>query len=110
MLRLFMADNEPNSRQAREALQARRKRLEIELREQDIKQKRAAMEAEIARSRAELETAEAELKALQLEERVVQEGRDMRGEMRGEDANSLRLKKRMPQRKGRGTGGKEGTK
>jgi len=94
----------------REALEVRRKRVEIELREHEIKQKRVEMEAEIARRRAELETAEAELKALQLEERVVQEGRDMRGEMRGEDTNSLRLKKRMPQRKGRGTGGKEGTK
>jgi len=96
--------------EAREALEVRRKRVEIELREHEIKQKRVEMEAEIARRRAELETAEAELKALQLEERVVQEGRDMRGEMRGEDTNSLRLKKRMPQRKGRGTGGKEGTK
>jgi len=96
--------------EAREALQARRKRLEIELREQDIKQKRAAMEAEIARSRAELETAEAELKTLQLEESLVQEGRDIRGRMRGEDANSLRLKKRVPRRKGRGTGRKEGAK
>jgi circadian clock protein KaiC len=96
--------------EAREALEVRRKQVEFELREHEIKQKRVEMEAEIAKRRAELETAEAELKALQLEERVVQEGRDMRGEMRGEDANSLRLKKRMPQRKGRGTGGKEGTK
>jgi len=68
------------------------------------------MEAEIARRKAELETAEAELKALQLNEGLVQEGRDIRGRMRGEDANSLRLKKRVPQRKERGTGGKEGTK
>jgi circadian clock protein KaiC len=96
--------------EAREAVEARRKQLQIELREYEIKQKRAEMEAEIARRRAELETAEAELKALQLEEGLVEEGRDIRGEMRGEDANSLRLRKRVPQRKGRGTGSKEGTK
>ena len=96
--------------EAREATEARRKRVEIELKEHNIKQKRAEMEAEIARRRAELETAEAELKILQLEEGLVQEGRDIRGKMRGEDANSLRLKKRVPQRKERGTGGKEGTK
>jgi len=94
--------------EAKEALEARHKRVEIELREHKIKQKRTEMEAEIARRKAELETAEAELKALQLNEGLVQEGHDMRGEMRGEDANSLRLKKRMPQRKGRGTGSKEG--
>lgn len=96
--------------EAREAVEARHRKTEIELREHNIKQKRAEMEAEITRRRAELETAEAELKALQLEEGVVQKGRDIRGKMRGEDVNSLRLKKRVPQRKERGTGGKEGTK
>jgi len=96
--------------EAREALEARRKLVEIELREHEIKQKRTEMEAEIARRKAELETAEAELKALQLDEGLVQEERDIRGRMRDEDANSLRLKKRVPQHKGRGTGGKEGTK
>jgi circadian clock protein KaiC len=96
--------------EAREAVEARRKRVEVELKEHNIKQKRAEMEAEIARRRAELETAEAELKALQLEEGVVQESRDIRGKMRGEDANSLRLKTRGQKRKGRGTGGKEGAK
>ena len=96
--------------EAKGALEARRKRLEIELREHNIKQKRAEMEAEIARRKAELGTAEAELKALQLDEGLGQEGRDIRGKIRGEDANSLRLKKRVPQRKERGTGGKEGTK
>jgi len=96
--------------EASEALEARRKRVEIELREHEIKQKRAALEAEIARRRAELETAEAELKALQLEEGVVQESRDIRGKIRGEDANSLRLKTGGQKRKGRGAGRKEGTK
>jgi circadian clock protein KaiC len=96
--------------EAKEALEARRKQLEIELREHEIKQKRAEMETEIAKRKAELETAEAELKALQLEEGFVQEERDMRGDMRGEDANSLRLKKWVPQRKGRGTDRKAGTK
>jgi len=96
--------------EAKEAFDARRKRLEIDLREQDIKQKRAEMEAEIARRKAELETAEVELEALQFNEGLAQEGRDIRGRMRGEDANSLRLKRRVPQRKERGTGGKEGTK
>jgi len=96
--------------QAREEVEARRKMLEIELKKHNIKQKRAEMEAEFAIRRAELETAEAELKALQLDEGLVQEGRDIRGRLREEDANSLRLKKRVPQRKGRGTGGKEGTK
>jgi circadian clock protein KaiC len=96
--------------EAREALEARRKRVEIELREHNIKQKRAEMEAEIARRRTELETAEAELKALQLEEGLVQEGRDIRGGIRGEDANSLRIKKRVQQPKERGTGRREGAK
>ena len=96
--------------EAKEVFEVRRKRLEVELRELNIKQKRAEMEAEIARRRAELETAEAELKALQLEESLVQEGLDIRGRMRGEDVNSLRLKKRVQQRKERGAGHKEGTK
>jgi len=95
---------------AKEVLDARLKRLEIELREHNIKQKRAEMEAEIARRKAELETAEAELKALQLDEGLVQEGRDIRGRMRDEDANSLRLKERVRQHKERGTGRKEGAK
>ena len=94
--------------EAREAVEARRKRLEIELREHKIKQKRTEMAAEIARRKAELETAEAELKTLQLDEGLVQEGRDSRGKMRGEDANSLRLRKRVPQRKERGPGRKGG--
>jgi len=96
--------------EAKEAVEERRKRVEVELREHDIKRKRAEMETEIARRQVELETAEAELKALQLEEGLVEKGRDIRGKMRGEDANSLRLKKRVPQRKERGTGGKEDTK
>jgi circadian clock protein KaiC len=96
--------------EAKEVLDARRKRLEIELREHNIKQKRAEMEAEIARRKAELETAKAELKALQLDEGLVQEGRDIRGGMRDEDANSLRLKERVRQHKERGTGRKEGAK
>jgi len=96
--------------EAKEALEARRKRLEIELIENNIKQKRAEMEAEIAKRRAELETAKAELKVLQFDEGLVQEGRDIRGKMRGEDVNSLRLKRQMPPRKGRSTGGKKGTK
>ncbi len=93
--------------EAKEAFDARRKRLEIELREHEIKQKRVEMEAEIARRRAELETAEAELKALQLDEGLVQEGSDIRGRMRGEDANSLRIKTRGQQRKERGARRKE---
>jgi circadian clock protein KaiC len=96
--------------EAEETLKARRKQMEIELREHEIKQKRAAMGAEIARRRAELETAEAELKALQLEEGLARDGRDVRGKMRGEDTNSLRLKRRGQQRKERGTGGKGGIK
>ncbi|UCH09804.1 MAG: AAA family ATPase, partial [Fidelibacterota bacterium] len=96
--------------EAREAAEARRKRVEIELKEHNIKQKRAEMEAEITKRRAELETDEAELKAMQLEEGLVEEGRDIRGKMRGEEANSLRLKKRVPRRKERGTGGKEAAK
>jgi len=93
--------------EAKEAFDDRRKGLEIELREHEIKQKRAEMEVEIARRRAEIETAEGELKAFQLEESLVQEGRDIRGKMRGEDANSLRLKTRGQQRKERGTRRKE---
>ena len=96
--------------EAKEALEARRKQLEIELREHEIKQKRTEMEAEIALRKAELETAEAELKALQLDEGLVQEERDIRGGMRGEDANSLRLRKQVPKRKERGVGGKESIK
>ncbi|MDH5695458.1 MAG: hypothetical protein OEZ00_02455, partial [Dehalococcoidia bacterium] len=96
--------------EAKEAVEARRKQMEIELKEYDIKQKRAEMEAEIAQRRAELETAEAELKVMQLEESLVRGGRDIRGKIRGEDTNSLRLKKRVPQRKQRGTTRKEGTK
>lgn len=97
-------------REAKESGEARRRRLAIEHKEHDIKQKRAEMEAEIARRRAELDTTETELKSLKLEESIAEQGRDIRAKMRSEDTSSAQPKTRAQKGKRTGAVRKEGAK
>ena len=96
--------------EAKEASEARRRRLAVEHKEHDIKQKRAEMEAEIVRRRAELDTTETELKSLKLEESIAEQGRDMRAQIRSEDTSSAGLKTRAQKGKRTGAVRKEGAK
>jgi len=77
--------------EARETVERRLRQVEIERKQREAIRLRAAMESEAIRLQAELEAAEIELEGLRLEHRRVQVGRDARGKMRGEDANSERL-------------------
>ena len=88
--------------EAREEAQHRRKLQEIEHKEREVIQKRAALQAQMETLKAELEGAEAQLEALRLDEKIWENGRTKRGEMRGEDADSTRLRTPPPQRKRRG--------
>lgn len=71
--------------EAKEAVDLRRKQLEIEYKEHFITQKKAEMAADIARRQAELETNKTEVKSLQLEASLFAGGRGLRGKMRTED-------------------------
>jgi circadian clock protein KaiC len=88
--------------EAREEAQHRRRFQEIEHKEHEVIQRRAALQAQTATLKAELEAAEAQLQALRLDEKLWQNGRTKRGEMRGEDADSTRLSthRQRPKRRG----------
>jgi circadian clock protein KaiC len=93
--------------EAKEKLARLLKERELELKEQEIIQKRAALQAQTVNLNAEIKAAEAELAWLRLKSEVGQKGRDTRGTMRGEDADSERLvspatrgKRRHPRSKG----------
>lgn len=88
--------------EAREEAQNRRRFQEIEQKEHEVIQRRAALQAQTATLKAELEAAEAQLQALRLDEKIWQNGRKKRGEMRGEDADSTRLSTHPPRPKRRG--------
>ena len=64
---------------------------EVKLKEQELIQKRASLKAQTANLNAEIKAAEAELAWLCLQAELEQKGRDTRGMMRGEDADSERL-------------------
>jgi circadian clock protein KaiC len=96
--------------QAKEAVEARRRRLEMEHKEHDIKQKRAEMEAEIARRQAELDATETELKSLKLEESAIEQGRVARVKMRGKETGDAQIHTSARKGKQTGAGRKEGTK
>jgi circadian clock protein KaiC len=71
--------------EAKEAVEYRRKQLEIEYKEHFIREKKAEMAADIARRKAELAANETEMKSLQLEASLVTGGRNSRANMRTED-------------------------
>jgi circadian clock protein KaiC len=89
--------------EAREEAQHRRRFQEIEQKEHEVIQRRAALQAQTATLKAELEAAEAGLQALRLDEKIWQNGRTKRGEMRGGDADSARLSTHRQRPKRRGT-------
>jgi circadian clock protein KaiC len=88
--------------EAREEAQNRRRFQEIEQKEHEVIQRRAALQAQTATLKAELEAAEAQLQALRLNEKLWQNGRKKRGEMRGQISDTARLPTPPPQRKRRG--------
>jgi len=88
--------------EAREEARHRRRFQEIEQKEHEVIQRRAALQAQTATLKAELEAAEARLQALRLDEKIWQNGRTKRGEIRGEDAASTRLSTHPPRPKRRG--------
>jgi circadian clock protein KaiC len=88
--------------EAREEAQHRRRLQEIEEKELEVTQKRAALQPQTATLKAELEAAEAQLQALRLNEKLWQNGRKKRGEMRGQISDSTRLSTHPPRPKRRG--------
>jgi circadian clock protein KaiC len=92
--------------EAKEALARQRRDREVLLKEREVADKRAAMEAHAAQLRAELETAEAELETLRLELQTAQEGRDVRAQLRGEDANGPWAERAIPRRRRKAPDGK----
>jgi len=77
--------------EAKEAVEFRRKQLEIEYKEHLITQKKAEMTADIARRHAELAASETEMKSLKLEASLIAGERDSRANMRTDDkVNTLR--------------------
>lgn len=78
-------------KEAKEAFEHRRRQQFIKRKEHEVAEKQAILETQTAALRATLAAAEAELEGLQLEETIARRGRDTRGGMRGEDANSQRI-------------------
>ncbi len=88
--------------EAREEAQRRRRLQEIEHKEHEVIQRRAALQAQMETLKAELEAAETQLEALRLDEELRENGRRKRAGMRGEDADSTRLSTHPPRPKRRG--------
>jgi circadian clock protein KaiC len=94
--------------EAKEAVEFRRKKLEIEYKEHFILQKKAEMTADISRRHAELAVIETEMKSLQLEVSLIADRRNSRANMRT-DGNvntrrktpALKNKRQDASRKGR---------
>ncbi len=93
--------------EAKEKLTLALELREIEVKEKEIIQKRAALQAHTASLNAEIEAAEAELGWLRLKSETAQKDRDIRGTMRGEETDSKRFGRAATPGKHR-TGGPKG--
>jgi circadian clock protein KaiC len=98
-----------HEQEAKEEAERVLKQQQIELKEREVARQRATMEAEAIRSQATLAAAETELEQLRLAQSVLTEERNVRAELRDEDADSSRLKS-SPRRGKKRTRGKGGSK
>jgi len=90
-------------REAQDAIDSRRKQQELEEKERDVAQLRAALEAQTQTLRAQLEAAETQLESLRQEQQFAQAARQQRAKIRGRDAPADRAK--TPRRPGAGRKG-----